>query len=565
MKNVIRKWSLFFISLFAGVLLAILASTPPPPDGLTAPLDEFSSGRAMKDVRVIASAPHPTGSVENEKVRSYLEDRLTELGMEVHTSESKLEEKLLKRLNGWRDEIKTEQPIFNVMGVLAGKDSAKPALLLMAHHDTVWGSPGAADDTIGLASILEIVRALKDTENRQRDLFVLFTDAEELEISGAIHFFNEHPLRDKIGAIINFDSRGAGGRVNLIQTSSENGSAVKLFARYVRHPSASSLATFVYSIAPNYTDLTPALEKNYTAYNFANIGKAEFYHSPKITADALDEGTLQHMGSQGLDLSRALLTADNLPTKTPNVAFFDVFGFFTISYAAYLGWGFLIIAATGYILSLKPKGSQKEIGIGFVKMLAFLILGGLSLYVLNKLSGHNSSANYYDRLAAISKLELVAVSMIAAGFFAIFGFKKTSASERFGFALPIFILGILGQVFAPIAVYFIILPLLLCGVSSLVISRWSENSAAALIVGVSATLVIGYMLFLGHMLMVAVGPDILFIAILPAAIALLAVIPLYPNLSKNFSYFLALTGLVLSIGTSIWVRIDPLASTIPLY
>ena len=86
----------------------------------------------------------------------------------------------------------------------------------------------------------------------------------------------------------------------MFQTSSGNGAAAKLFARHVKKPSTSSVSILVYNILPNDIDLTPALEKDYVAYNIANIGLAEYYHSPKIDVSALDEGTLQHMGSQGL-------------------------------------------------------------------------------------------------------------------------------------------------------------------------------------------------------------------------------------------------------------------------
>jgi len=561
----LKKWGPFFLTLIISITLAIMASTPPTPKDLNTPADQFSSARAMKDVTIIASEPHPTGSKENEKVRTYLTNRLNKLGMDVDISESKLDERSLKRLNRWSGETKTEQSIFNIIATLPGEGNDKSAILLMAHHDTVWGSPGAADDTVGIASILEIVRTLKAVGPQKRDLIVLFTDAEELGLVGAVNFFKNNPLSNKIGAVINFEARGGGGTVSMFQTSAQNGNAARLYASAVREPSTSSLSTFVYNVLPNDTDLTPALEKDYVAYNIANLGRAEYYHSPKINAEALDESTLQHMGSQGLDLTRALLSASDLPAEKPDATFFDLFGFFTIIYSPFWGWIFLTIAVLCYALSIDRKASLKDMFSGFIKMLSFMVLGGGFLFALNKLSGSGGSANYYDRLAAIPKLEFVALFLCLAMFVALFGYKSLSGNARLGAVLPLLFLGLLGQVFAPTAAYFITLSVMLCAITSLASQRWPDKKFERIITVILASLVIGYMLTLGHLLMLGVGPDMLTVAILPAAIAGLAIMPLYPALSKRMSTVLAITGLLASTCLALWIRLDPIASTVPLY
>ena len=50
-------------------------------------------------------------------------------------------------------------------------------------------------------------------------------------------------------------------------------------------------------------------------FNFAFIGRPGLYHSPLATPDALDQGALQDMGRQLLDLTRGLLAAPALPGK----------------------------------------------------------------------------------------------------------------------------------------------------------------------------------------------------------------------------------------------------------
>src|SRR3990167_990206 len=292
-----RYWALV-AALIGAILLAIMATTPPGPRPVDAPGEVFSAARAMVDLRVIAARPHPTGSEANDDVRDYLVRRLTAMGLEVTTDSAPLSQVAQDRLDYWAKSDMPPAKLTNVIAVLPGVDRSKPALALMAHYDSVWDSPGASDDAAGVATILETVRALQASGERQRDLIVLITYAEELGLQGAAHFFANHPLKDRIGTIINMEARGGGGRTTMFETSLGNGDAMRLFQRSVKRPATSSLGVFVYRLLPNDTDLTPALEGPYTAYNFAFIGRPGLYHSPLITPDRLDQGSLQDMGDQ---------------------------------------------------------------------------------------------------------------------------------------------------------------------------------------------------------------------------------------------------------------------------
>ena len=557
----LTKWGPFCIALCVGVWLAFIAIMPPSPKGANAPQDQFSAARAMEDIRIIAAKPHPTGSAENAKVRDYLATRLQSLGFEVDTRSGELPERALRRLNSWRGTDAPSQTFVNVIGVKAGKDRTKPALLLMAHHDTVWGSPGAADDTIGIASIFEIMRAINAKGQAERDTIILFTDAEELGLVGARQFFTDNPLRETVGAIINFEARGGGGTANMFQTSADNGNTAGLYAQAVKQPSTSSLSIFVYNILPNDTDLTPALKGNYTAYNIANIGKAHYYHAPQIDADALQIGTLQHMGSQGLDLTRALLSADIFPQPKTDATFFDAFGLFTIIYAPMWGWVFILVSLIGLVLSYDKRGSHTDILTGTLRMGGFLFLGGGLLFGLNLLSGGGNGADYYDRLAAISELQVMAGFAGIAMVLTFFGRRALSPNGLIGASFPLLLLGVIGQALAPTASYFIVLAVTLFAVTTAVKRKLKTRWAPALL----PALVIGYTLGLFHLLMVGVGPDLPSVAILPLALLTLAILPLYPGTQSRAGNKLAFISLGLSVAAALWIRLDPVASTVPLY
>jgi hypothetical protein len=546
----------FILALLGALALAIMATTPPSPTGSNAPATTFSAGRAMEHVRRIADRPHPTGSPENAEVRAYITRQMQVLGMEVSTSEGQISRRALARLNEWSGRNGTSMQLVNLIGVLPGRDRSLPAIMLMSHHDTVWGSPGAPDDTTSVAASLEVVRAIKAKGQPARDLVVLVTDAEELGLEGAKHFFAQHPLRQRIGAVINMEARGGGGRTSLFETSRGNGEAVRLFAATVSRPAASSLAVFVYSVLPNDTDLTPVIKGPYTAYNFAFIGRPGLYHSPLATPERLDQGSLQDMGQQVLGLTAGLLAASSLPAKSPDAVFFDVFGLFTALWPTWLNWVMLGLALAATGLTIRREGSAGLVE-GGARMLGLLVVSGGLLYLFNLLSIGAGHDEYYDRLAAIPRLEAIAALACVATFLLLFGQAKNSAARTAGATLPLALLAMAAQALAPTAAFVLIVPLMLAA-----ISLWWSNRWAQLIV---AALVGGYMLSLGHSLMQGVGPTMPMAATLPLALAAVAVLPLWPGLDKIKARYAIIALLVAAAGIALWVQLDAPAETRAVY
>ncbi|MGE5194234.1 MAG: hypothetical protein ACM3U2_17210, partial [Deltaproteobacteria bacterium] len=76
------------LMLFVGsVCYGIWSILPPAPVAEGVPESEFSSGRAMRHLAVIAAEPHPLGSAANAKVREYLVAELRRLGFEIELQE----------------------------------------------------------------------------------------------------------------------------------------------------------------------------------------------------------------------------------------------------------------------------------------------------------------------------------------------------------------------------------------------------------------------------------------------------------------------------------------------
>jgi hypothetical protein len=557
------KWWAAPIALAGAVILAIVATTPPGPVSADAPAAAFSAMRAMTDVRVIGRVPHPTGSAEDAQVRAYLIARLKGMGLEVATATGTMSPTAKKRLDDWRKTAAPAPPLTNIVATLPGRDRAQPAVLLMAHHDSVWGSPAAADDGAGVASVLETIRAIKAGGQPRRDVMVLLTDGEELGLEGAKAFFATDPRRAHVGVIVNLETRGGGGRATMFETGSDNGAMMDLFGQAVRRPVSTSLSVFIYKKLPNSTDLTVAKKLGYPGFNFAFIGRAGLYHSPLATSEALDQGALQDIGRQTLDLTRALADAPTLPGKAADRTFFDAYGLFFVSYPAALGWLFLGIGGAAYGGAAWGRATVGEVAKGAGMLLALIVVAMAWLYIVNMVSiGFGANNHYYDRLAAIPRLQVQALLVCLAAFLTIRPWLPSRAGSIAGAAIPLLALGVVMQALAPTASYLFAVPLMLGGVA-LAINRYAGRSVGTAAAIVAAMLGVGYMLGFGFFLLQAVGPGMPMVAAIPLAISVVLFLPLIPEPRRALTLVAAL--LVVATGIALWVLLDPVAPSVAVY
>ena len=333
------------LALLGAALLAWQGTITPRPVPASAPAEAFSAERALRDIAVIAREPHPVASPANAKVRDYLLGRMTALGLSPTVQET-------DALSSSPDypQWLAGAHVQNLVGVLPGKDRAAPALVLMSHYDSVPGSPGAADDATGVASILEAVRALKARGTPARDVVVLFTDGEEWGVSGAEAFFGQHPLAKRTGLIINTEARGGGGRANMFETGADNGALIDRFKATAKGPISSALAVFLYEKMPNDTDFSVPKRMGLSGLNFAFIGRQFDYHSPTSTVANLDPGSVQSMGEQVLAAAGDLAFDPELPGKAPSAVYSQTFGDHVLAYPPVMGW--LVLLLCGGLLVL---------------------------------------------------------------------------------------------------------------------------------------------------------------------------------------------------------------------
>lgn len=606
-------------SLAAAFGLAVLTTQTPPVVPASAPATAFSAERAMTDVRRIARAPHPVGSAEHAAVQAYLLDRMADLGLQPERQVGALSPAAIRRLER-RGDVAEGLSVVNLVGVSPGRRSDLPAVLLMAHYDSVPGSPGAADDTAGVAGVLEAVRAIKARGPADRDLVVLLTDGEELNLDGARAFFSEHRLRSRIGAVVNLEARGGGGRAMMFETGPGNAETIDLFARANRSvtggASGNALAVFVYRLMPNGTDFTVAADRGLAGVNLAFLGRPDQYHSPRSTPEALDQGSVQHMGSQALEAADGFLRAPTLPRATENAVHADVFGLIFLRHSLGLGW--VLLAGASVLTAFAAWGARhatgldwRDVGRGAAGGLWLVASALVVAQAVRALAGPvgrriDTPDTYYTLLRRLPWMEAGAGLVVLAATLALLAGRarigrRTLAAvligaavlasalgglnailigaaavavvltfwpdgqdeSRWGGWLGLIVLvltiGAVGQIFAPEAAFVFIwsgLAAALAAATAALIGARLERGRA-LIPAVVATIVAGgWMLGLGHFVFLGVGMD------LPGAlgvIALLIVVQAWPlaPVGGRASRVLSAVGaacLVLACGVSLTAR-----------
>ena len=352
--------------------LAVAALKAPEPKPATAPDNEFSAERALVHVREIARLPHPLGSAADAAVRDYLLAQLAHLGLQpqifpsigIHSSARQI---VAGKVN-------------DIVGRLPGATPG-PAILLMAHYDSVYRAPGAADDASGVASILEVLRALKHGPALQRDVIVLLTDGEEAGLLGAEAFAHSHPWMKDVGLIMNFEARGNRGPSLLFETGMNNRPLIEAVAQVAPHPIGSSFFYALYKLLPNDTDFTVFRPAGIPGLNFAFGEGLEAYHSPLDTPEQLSLASLQHDGSYGLALTRHFgqLDVAALRNSRGDDVFFNWFGSRLVAYRE--SWvlpGQILITvllALSFVLAFRrPELSARRFFLALPACLAILVL-----------------------------------------------------------------------------------------------------------------------------------------------------------------------------------------------
>ena len=458
-KNAYTFLSILTISFV--VFWIFYAQMPAADSHLNKPLSEFSSKRALKTVAVLSQKPHYIGTKNHEQVVTYIQSELQKMGLS-----SQIEEGF--SLTDWGNLVKSR----NIVAKIPGYSSSK-ALLLLSHYDSAPHSKshGASDDGVGVATILEGLRAfLHNKTGHKNDIIVLFSDAEELGLNGAAMFVSKNKWSKEIGLAINFEARGSSGpSYMLMEVNQGNAALIKQFDQAnVPFPVANSLLYSIYKMLPNDTDLTVFREQgNIQGLNFAFIDDHFNYHTQQDDLKHLSTKTVAHQGSYMLPLLQYFSNSElqNLNSKDDYVYFDTPFGFVLYPFS----WIFvMLIVTTILFFGLLFVGFGKRllqmqlIAKGFLLFFGSLITSGVVAFfgwTLLKviypqyndiLQGFTYNGHYY----------IIAFVLLSLGFCFLFFSQKISENQQVNYAVtPMFLWLIINfgiAFYLPGAAFFII-------------------------------------------------------------------------------------------------------------
>ncbi|HEX3755012.1 MAG TPA: M20/M25/M40 family metallo-hydrolase [Rhizomicrobium sp.] len=579
-----RTWLLALLAV-AVWFLSVYAQTPPAPRGADAPATQFSALRAQRLLARLQgpAKPHPAGTPENAAVHDRLQRELAALGVKTTA---------LSRMSCYYGARWSAIECARITDIIAQVAPGRgKAIVMMAHMDSVPAGPGAGDDGAGVAAIVETIRALKARGPLGRHpILALFTDGEEYGLLGAEAFVREASWCARIGVVINMEGRGSSGRSLLFQTSPGDGHLIDLYAHAVPRYASSSLFGEIYRFLPNDTDLTPMLRAGLPGYNFAFVGDVANYHTPNDTLANLDPRSLQSHGDNLLALMTALERTDFATLKGGDAAYLDVFGLWLPRLPA--GWMlplalavFLVIVLSGWwqYARLTRLGPGLRAGVMPLLLLAGCVGAGFALHAIAAAISGSSDPSFAHPWA----LRLALAFGVWAVFLPVAGLEHFRVLGNHENALPLCLVAVpdgVGSASVPTPHTFpgtafgtgavacwlwlsglgVIIAALLPGISpyfvfpSLIAAAtlpFATSRPALLLLPALAALVVWLgLLVQGEELLGLVAHPLFTV---PAAFALMALLPLLPRLKRRTVFIFATTSTVLAVILAIVAGILP--------
>lgn len=466
-----------------------------PPAGEEAPSSVFSAERAAEAVAPVVEEPRPVGSPAVDRAQEELAAELAARGFEIEAQEGL----------GVR-EMGTEASAGYGRNLIATRAGTAPTgtLVLATHTDSVPNAPGAADAGVGLAVILETVRAL-GPEAQRNDLVVLLLDGEERGLLGAEAFLAEGA--EELAApvvVLNHEARGISGRPMITRASGPMHAVIGS----APHPEFESFTDALFSLLPNDTDFTVYRDGGWWGMDMAIIGDSWAYHSAEDDADHLDPGTLQHYGDLTLALTRDLAQRD-LAALTPREEESPVqttapWGVVQVPPGLVAALALLApLAVLAAVLVRRRRGevSLRGAALGaaaFLLVLVGAVLGGAGLWALTAAATPEmlSQATHEPVRAELFVLaELVAAAVVAAALWVLARCLISRAAALLGASLLVtLLLAVLG-VYSPDLGGAMILPAAIAAGGTLLASVLPPRAGlVALGVRVLALLPTGWML-----------------------------------------------------------------------
>jgi hypothetical protein len=480
------------VVLIAAVLVAgAIAYAPyrwtPTVVPATAPSDLFSAERAMDDLRAVASEPRSIGTPAHETTIETIQARLAELGVESEVVEGVVARTDFDQVFAGR--------LRNVIARIPGTDSTG-AVALFSHFDSLPTSMNANDGGLGVATVLEAVRAIQAGPPLRNDIVLWFGDADETTAMNA-PLLQAHRWFDDVRLGFAFEATGVNGpsvltfagqgnpdvaapdlaigeneglSLSNAQLSADNGRWLREALDAIPHPVvALPLNDLAMGASP---DLAMSMwETDVAGISFGQIGDSSGYHTRLDNPDRVSPASLQDSGDTSLALARHFGAFDfNDAPKASSLVAFNVLpgrvATYPVTWA--LPLALLALAVVGGALAVGRRRNQLTlpgvlagIGLTLVSAIASIVVAVVATTALAPEVFF--ARNPYGSGWRMLLLGALAIATVAGVFLAAGRLLKT-APRRTGLAAgPLVVLAVLAMLTAlgtPALSYVFLLPTL---------------------------------------------------------------------------------------------------------
>uniref|UniRef100_A0A8C8GE94 Endoplasmic reticulum metallopeptidase 1 n=1 Tax=Oncorhynchus tshawytscha TaxID=74940 RepID=A0A8C8GE94_ONCTS len=352
------------------------------------------SGTRKHLERITSVGPRPVGSRENEVLTvNFLLEQIEHIktisasGPNSVTVDVQRPTGSYKFLGG----ITSYCKVSNIAVRLEPKAGAQHLMLANCHFDTVANSPGASDDAVSCAVMLEVLHSLANLSTPLRHGVVfLFNGAEETMQQASHGFITQHPWAKQVRAFINLEAVGVGGKELVFQTGPENPWLIQAYKHAAKHPFASVVGQEIFQrrLIPSDTDFRIYRDfGNIPGIDLAFIENGFIYHTKYDTPDRILTDSIQRAGDNILAVLKHLVMSEELADSSEyrhgNTVFFDLLGMVVVAYPAHVGTIINYITAIATFLYLfkkcfhpsnMGKGSQEHILIFYLFICLLVIM-----------------------------------------------------------------------------------------------------------------------------------------------------------------------------------------------
>lgn len=271
------------------------------------------------------------------------------------------------------------------------EESKANSLLLNAHLDSTLPSPGAADDGVGIAILLEALRilTLPGTGTRLHNSVVLLFNNGEESLQDASHLYitQHNETANSVKAVVNLEACGTSGPELLFQATSEE--MIEAYSK-VPHPFGTVLANDIFStgLILSDTDFRQFVEygNGLTGLDMALVGNSYLYHTRKDVPKYLQPGATQHFGENTLAIIEHLCLKKDSESLLRGISrgqtrhslpiYFSIAGKYFILFSN-KAFKSIVMAVSAFINFQLSSIVRAESGIGALNLTLLCILSAL--------------------------------------------------------------------------------------------------------------------------------------------------------------------------------------------